>query len=75
VNPRLDGSAVGSTKRNVTVPMSGVLRDRLIMISARLNLPLREVVLRLILIGLDTSQDLALTPKVVEGSVTTGKGI
>lgn len=41
--------------------MSRVLDDRLKLIAARLNLPEQEVIMRLVLIGLDTSEDLALT--------------
>jgi predicted DNA-binding protein len=61
-------SAGGSMKQS-TIRMSGKMYDRLTTISARLNLPLSEVMLRLILVGLDASQDLALTEPAVEGIV------
>jgi hypothetical protein len=54
-------------KGSVTLFMSPVLKDRLTTISARLNLPLSEVVMRLLLIGLETSSDLALSEPSVEG--------
>ena len=47
--------------RQTSFRMSGLLYDRLIAISSRLNLSLSEVIMRLVLIGLDTSNDLALT--------------
>jgi predicted DNA-binding protein len=57
----------GGTMRQTTIRMSGRMYDRLTLISARLGLPLSEVALRAILIGLDTSCDLALDKPAVEG--------
>lgn len=59
-------TARGSQKF-VHVRMGGPLHDRLIVISSRLGLPLNEIILRLILVGLDTSQDLALERPVYDG--------
>jgi predicted DNA-binding protein len=59
--------STGGTHRQTTVRMSGRMHDRLITISARLGLPLSEIIIRLIIIGLDTSQDLALDQRAVEG--------
>jgi predicted DNA-binding protein len=60
-------TSAGGTARQTTIRMSGRLHDRLVAISARLGLPLSEVILRLVIIGLDTSQDLALEQRVSEG--------
>lgn len=51
---------VSGTQRQTSFRMSGLMYDRLVAISARLNIPMSEVIVRLIIAGLDTTQDLAL---------------
>lgn len=51
---------MSGTQRQVSLRVSGLMYDRLVTISARLNIPLAEVIVRLIIAGLDTTQDLAL---------------
>lgn len=46
--------------RQTTMRMSARMYDRLVDISVRLKIPMSEVMLRLIIAGLDTTQDLAL---------------
>jgi hypothetical protein len=50
------------TRVKVTVPMSVLLQDRIRAIAAKKNMPLNDVVLKLIQAGLDTTQDLELYP-------------
>jgi predicted DNA-binding protein len=57
----------GGTQRQTTVRMSAQMMDRLIAISARLNLPVSEVIVRLMIAGLDCTQDLALDERASEG--------
>lgn len=57
----MDTGTIGSTKAKCTIQYSKLLDDRLRAITVRLNMSMREVLLRLIIAGLDATQDLALT--------------
>jgi hypothetical protein len=49
-----------TAKKQVTVSYSALLDDRIRAIAKRLNMPIRDVLVKLIVVGLDASQDLEL---------------
>ena len=55
-------SMAGSTKRSLTIRLGGVTDDRIRAICSAKNMTQQDVILELIMIGLNASQDLELAP-------------